>query len=290
MPELSTMPSRPLLGFELLPLLQGLLPVGAITAELGDVPRGAIALRRVRYKMDTGSTAAGDPGAGRIRYNHVVQSAATEIYLSDVDLDAEAHAGAWSGLSPGGYVYAYAATSLDVLHRWSVVSVHAEVGYLRVVVDGHAGAGEFSSGAVLNVTIQQPDLGATLPEAPIDGKTYGRRDAAWAKITSEAAPVISLPGTAYTLSDLTPGAWHVFSAVGAVAITVEDDAVAPVPMDAEYMLDCTGAGGVTLVEDSAAVIDPPKGGTLALETGDVAVLKRRAADRYKLAGSTVDAA
>ena len=100
--------------------------------------------------------------------------------------------------------------------------------------------------------------------------------------------VVTLSGDTYDMGDLTPGAWHVFTSATAVTITVEDDSVEPVPADAEYGMECRGAGGITLVEGSAAAIIPPKGGTLELEQHDFAVLKRTASDEYKLVGSTVD--
>lgn len=152
--------------------------------------------------------------------------------------------------------------------------------------------------------------GSGIPDAPSDGKLYGRKDATWEEVTGGGgavdsvngrtgavtltaadtpSPVVTLSGTAYDMGDLTPGAWHVFTSGSAVTITVEDDSVEPVPANAEYGLECRGAGGITLVEDSSASIIPPKGGTLALEQADLSVLKRTAADEYKLVGSTVAA-
>lgn len=103
------------------------------------------------------------------------------------------------------------------------------------------------------------------------------------------SPVVELTGTSYTLGDLTVGAWHVFTAVGAVTITVEDDSVTPITTAAEYGMECRGAGGVSVVSDNDAVIYPPKGGLLDLEVDDFIVLKRTAEDVYKMIGSSVDA-
>lgn len=129
-----------------------------------------------------------------------------------------------------------------------------------------------------------------IPDAPVDGNTYGRKDAGWAAISAGGeAPTVTLSGDTYDMGDLTPGAWHVFTSASAITITVEDDSVEPVPANAEYGLECRGAGGITLVEDSSATIIPPKGGTLVLEQADFAVLKRTAEDEYKLVGSTVSA-
>ena len=132
--------------------------------------------------------------------------------------------------------------------------------------------------------------GSGIPDAPIDGNTYGRKDGNWESLAGVdgTAPVVTLSGDTYDMGDLTPGAWHVFTSATAITITVEDDSVEPVPDNAEYGMECRGAGGITLVEGSAAAIIPPKGGTLELEQDDFAVLKRTAADEYKLIGSTVD--
>lgn len=132
--------------------------------------------------------------------------------------------------------------------------------------------------------------GAGIPDAPSDGNTYGRKDGDWEAISAGGeAPTVVLSGDTYTLDDLTPGAWHVFTSGSAVTITVEDDSVEPIPANAEYGIECRGAGGIELAEDNDAEIIPPKGGTLEFETGDFCVLKRTNEDEYKLVGSTVEA-
>lgn len=106
--------------------------------------------------------------------------------------------------------------------------------------------------------------------------------------TTGAAPVVTLSGTAYTLADLISGAWHEFTSADPVTITVLDDAVERVSQNTEFGLMAAGAGGVTVVPDAAAVIEAPRGGTLALPQGGFAMLKRRDADLYKLLGETED--
>lgn len=103
------------------------------------------------------------------------------------------------------------------------------------------------------------------------------------------APVVTLAGTSYTLADLTPGAWHEFTSASAVTITVMNDADEPIANAAEFALMAKGAGGITFVIDDVAVIVLPRGGTLAMEQEDMAMLKRRAADLYKLVGEVVPA-
>lgn len=100
------------------------------------------------------------------------------------------------------------------------------------------------------------------------------------------APVVELAGDTYTLRDLTPGAWHVFTNSSLVTITILNDEDEPITPAAEFRLEARGAAGVTIAIDAAATVYPPKGGSLSLEEDDFAVLKRTAADVYKLVGST----
>lgn len=131
------------------------------------------------------------------------------------------------------------------------------------------------------------ELAGGVADAPSDGAYYGRRNAAWESL--HGAPVVTLTGTTYTLEDLTPGAWHEFTNAGVVTITIMNDGDEPIAARAEFGIMAAGAGGVALVEDDLAVVVPPKNGTLALEEGDFAMLKRRAADVYKLVGEVVAA-
>lgn len=100
------------------------------------------------------------------------------------------------------------------------------------------------------------------------------------------APVIVLSGDLYTLGDLTPGAWHVFTSdvTGGVTLHIEDDATTPIQAAAEYALYATGDGGLVIESDTGVNIVPPKQGSLTMETGDFAMIKRISADQYKLAG------
>lgn len=273
MPQIWEMPTAaaPLTGLERLPMNQGggldavkNAPLLTSGAPFG----GAVLLLDAGMLADLAATTDADPGAGSVRWNNADPDLATELYVSDEDADANDVATALAGLAPGGFFYLQGSAdgnALGNLQRWQVTSATAGSGYSKLAVTLQASSGAFSDDDTLWMSVQQP-----VPTEP-------------------GALVIVLSGTAYDMGDLTPGAWHVFTAAGAVTVTVEDDSVEPVPSNAEYGLEARGAGGVTLVEDSAATILPPKGGTLALETDDFAVLKRIAADDYRLVGSTVAA-
>lgn len=101
------------------------------------------------------------------------------------------------------------------------------------------------------------------------------------------APLITLAGAAYTLGDLTPGTWHMFTNNAGVTLVIDEDAVEPIETGAEYALYAAGTNGLTVLPVSGVTVVPPKLGTLEMETGDFTMLKRLAADVYKLAGEVV---
>ena len=92
--------------------------------------------------------------------------------------------------------------------------------------------------------------------------------------------------TTYNLADLINGTYNYFSSGSAVTLTVQPNATAAIPDNAEYQIEARGAGGLTIVAGSGVTIIPPKGGSLVLAQGDFCVLKRTGVDTYKLVGST----
>lgn len=104
---------------------------------------------------------------------------------------------------------------------------------------------------------------------------------------SSTAPVSTLSGTSYSLGDLTNGTWHLFDAAGAVTLEILDEGSEPIEPEAEFGVHCMGAGGLTILTNTDAVIIPPRGGTLVLEDGDFVLIKRIAVDTYKVIGESV---
>jgi len=92
--------------------------------------------------------------------------------------------------------------------------------------------------------------------------------------------------TTYNLADLINGTYNYFSNASAVTLTVQPNATAAIPANAEYQIEARGAGGLTIVAGSGVTIIPPKGGSLVLAQGDFVVLKLTAEDEYKLIGTT----
>ena len=93
--------------------------------------------------------------------------------------------------------------------------------------------------------------------------------------------------TTYNLADLTNGTYNYFTDASAVTLTVQPNATAAIPVNAEYQIEARGAGGLTIVAGSGVTIIPPKGGSLILAQGDFVKIKRTNLDEFKLIGTTV---
>ncbi len=93
--------------------------------------------------------------------------------------------------------------------------------------------------------------------------------------------------TTYNLADLINGTYNYFSNASAVTLTVQPNATAAIPANAEYQIEARGAGGLTIVAGSGVTIIPPKGGSLILAQGDFVKIKRANLDEFKLIGTTV---
>lgn len=91
----------------------------------------------------------------------------------------------------------------------------------------------------------------------------------------------------YFLADLINGTYNYFTNASAVTLTVQPDATAAIPDNAEYQIEARGAGGLTIVAGSGVTIIPPKGGSLILAQGDFVKIKRTNLDEFKLIGTTV---
>lgn len=156
--ELNTSNSTPapLTGRELFPLSQGGAAFGALLAELGNLPRGAMLLRRVNYVADTSSTADADPGVGNLRWNHATQASATEIYIDDADSDAADHGSLWAGLAVGGHLYLYDSADPTLWQQWQVTAVTDAAGYLKLGVTLVGSNGSFADDAAIELSLQQP--------------------------------------------------------------------------------------------------------------------------------------
>lgn len=171
MPRISQMPppSIQLSGLELIPALQG----GGADSNVGlpllcsGPPYGGNVLAlRLPMAADMISTSDGDPGAGKVRWNHVTPESATEIYVSDDDGDSGDLEAVLAALDAGGYLYLQGGLDSEARNnwqRWQVTSVTPESGYSTLAVSLQSSGGTFADEDVLELTVQQP-----LPSPGID--------------------------------------------------------------------------------------------------------------------------
>jgi len=97
------------------------------------------------------------------------------------------------------------------------------------------------------------------------------------------ATVGTITGTTKTLALTDRGVWQDWTATGAKTLTVDTTAGAAT---GEYHVFNAAASGDLTIAASGVTITPPKGGTLVLEPGDYATLKRVGTNLFRLVGST----
>lgn len=164
MPRVSAMPrpALPLVGLELIPALQGGgadgsvgLPILSIGAPFG----GQVLVMRAPMLADLSATADADPGAASVRWNHATPTSATQIFIDDVDDEADDVSAALATLAAGGFLYLQAcATSedRDRYQKWQVTSVTDAIGYTKLAVTLQSSNGTFADDEPLELIVQQP--------------------------------------------------------------------------------------------------------------------------------------
>ena len=140
-----------------------------------------------------------------------------------------------------------------------------------ITIDGHV-FGAVANGAFEVYMMQDGTFGIVdLPDGAANSRVFEKNS------------------TTYNLADLINGTYNYFPNAGAVTLTVQPNATAAIPANAEYQIERRGTGDLTIVAGSGVTILPPKGGSLILEDGDFVVLKRTAENEYKLHGTTQSA-
>lgn len=164
MPQIWEMPTAalPMTGLERVPMNQGGGLDAAKNVPLlvsGPPYGGAVLVLDANMTADLSATADADPGAGKVRWNNADPHAATEIYVSDDDGDANDLAAAFAALGVGGFFYVQGSEDGDALsnlQRWQVTSKSAESGYTKLGVTVQASAGAFTDVDALWIIVQQP--------------------------------------------------------------------------------------------------------------------------------------
>lgn len=132
--------------------------------------------------------------------------------------------------------------------------------------------------------------GSGLPDAPSDGKLYGRQDAAWAEVPSGGgqdtgyATINSQTGTAYTLVLADAGALVTMSNEDANTLTVPPDSAVAFPVGTRVDIGQDGAGQTTVAAGSGVTIRTPETLKIRKQWGKATLIKR-AANTWDLEGN-----
>lgn len=134
------------------------------------------------------------------------------------------------------------------------------------------------------------DVNAPLPEDG-DVLTYDSYTNEWfpspPAVGGVGAETVTESGTAANLLNDNAGKYQRWTNASAKTLTVQPNATEEITQDAEFSLRNVGAGDLTISAGSGVTINAPAGGTLVLETGMTATLKRVAVNEFDLIGQTV---
>jgi hypothetical protein len=146
-------------GLERIPALQDDGNAGLPLFALGTAPSGQVLALQRPYLADTATTADADPGAGNVRWNHATQTAATVIYVDDVDTAAADLAALLATLQVGGYLHLQGEgqAGAGTWQSWEVTAITDAVGYTKIGVSLVASSGvAFVDDAAVLLSVQQP--------------------------------------------------------------------------------------------------------------------------------------
>lgn len=133
--------------------------------------------------------------------------------------------------------------------------------------------GDAPSNASTHATLGQiadfvaEEVGEGVPEAPADGKLYGRKDGGWSEVPGGGqdagyTTINAQTGTAYTLALADAGALVTMSNAAANTLTVPPNSAVAFPVGTRVDIGQDGAGKTTVAAGSGVTIRTPE--TLAL--------------------------
>ena len=132
------------------------------------------------------------------------------------------------------------------------------------------------------------EVGEGVPEAPSDGKLYGRKDGAWSEVPGGGqggyATMNAQTGTAYTLVLADAGALVTMSNAAANTLTVPPNSAVAFPVGTRVDIGQDGAGQTTVAAGSGVTIRTPETLKLRKQWGKATLIKR-AADTWDLEGN-----
>lgn len=124
-------------------------PAAAHAADLA----AYIAAAGVRWKFDSNTTTAADPGAGDIRFNNAAFASVTEISISDLNaLAGNPNISAWVlAWEPASLLMISKAGAAENYAIFRMTALNDQSGYTRLTVVLVAGNGSFVNGDALTV-------------------------------------------------------------------------------------------------------------------------------------------
>lgn len=132
--------------------------------------------------------------------------------------------------------------------------------------------------------------GGGIPDAPSDGKIYGRKDAAWEEVVGGGGnSAVQTEAGDYTISPGDNGHYIRLTNASAKTISIDLDSTTALPANGEWHFRNVGAGNATIDPDVGVTVNPPADGTLVVPQGGTITLKRVAEDEFDLLGQTVAA-
>ena len=98
-----------------------------------------------RYDADTTSQTDTDPGAGKLKWNHITQASATQLYVDDLDKSSSDLSAFYNTLQPGDRVRLQKEDDKALFQDWTITSVTDRTGWFRFNVTLDFSAGSFSN-------------------------------------------------------------------------------------------------------------------------------------------------
>lgn len=122
-----------------------------------------------------------------------------------------------------------------------------------------------------------------IADAPTDGKTYARKNAAWAEVSATVNLTITSKTDNYILALADAGTYIRMTKSTGLTLTVPADATVNFPVGTQVLVRQSGAGQVTVVAASGAFVNSPE--TLKLrKNGSTATLIKVAANTWDVIG------
>jgi len=98
-----------------------------------------------RYDADTTSQTDTDPGAGKLKWNHITQASATQLYVDDLDKSSSDLSAFYSTLGAGDRVRLQKEDDKALFQDWTITAVTDRTGWFRFDVTLDFSAGSFSN-------------------------------------------------------------------------------------------------------------------------------------------------